>query len=144
MRPADSTFQGNFVEPMLLVTVETPLATVSVCMPSIFQLIKRALDHGIPSLFSTQDPSKPVGGGHGEHIGGLGSPVDSDVMHITRLVDPGDKTSQEILVHTTTVSRTSNTMSEEIPLEDIRVRDRDEVEVQSTQRRDIFEGNSAV
>lgn len=142
MRPADSTFQGNFVEAMLLVTVETPLATVSVCMPSIFQLTRRALYHGIPSLFSTQDPSKPVGGGHGEHIGGLGSPVDSDVMHIKRLVDPGDKTSQERLVHITTVSRTSNMMSEEIPLDDIRVRD--EVEVQSTQRRDIFEGNSAV
>ena len=114
---------------MLLVTVETPLATVSVCMPSIFQLIKRALCHGIPSLFSTQDPSKPVGGGRGEHIGGLGNPVDGDIMHIQRLVDPGDRKSQERLVHTTTVSRTSNRMSEEIPLEDIRVRD--EVEVQS-------------
>ena len=142
MRPADSTFPGNFVEPMLLVTMETPLATISICMPSIFQLIKRALYHGIPSLFSTQDLSKPIDGGRGEHIGGLGNPVDSDVMHIRRLVDPGDKTSQERLVHTTTVSRTSNIMSEEIPLEDIRVRD--EVEVQSTQRRDIFKGNSAV
>ena len=106
---------------MLLIIVETPLATLSVCMPSMFHLIKRGFYYGTPALFSTQDPSKPIGGKHGHHIGRLGNPVDTEVRHIERLIDPGLRRSQQSSVFTTPASRATEPSAEDIPLESIQV-----------------------
>ena len=87
-------------------------------MPSIFHLVKRAFYRSIPALFSTQDPSKPVGGKHGQHIGRLGNPVDTEVAHIERLIDPGLRRSQLSPVSITPPSRAMEPTSEDILLED--------------------------
>ena len=115
------------------------MATISVCMPSIFHLVKRGLYHGIPSLFRTQDPSEPIGGDRGEHIGRLGNPVDSDTMHFQRLTDPGKKSSMERLFSWTTATRTSETISENLPLEHMYVRN--DVDVQSVRKMGTQYGN---
>ncbi len=114
--------KGNIVEPGLLYMVETPLAIVSVCMPSIFVLFKRGYYHGIPSLFSSQDPSNPVHGQYGKHIGGSGKPVDGDIRQFERLKDGRNIQSRERLVLQTTATQTSDIMSDGIPLDDIQVR----------------------
>ena len=102
--------------------METPLATVSVCMPSIFHLVKRGFYRGMPALFSTQDPSKPIGGKHEQHIGRLGNPVDTEVGHVERLIDPGLRRSQQSPVSTAPASRAVEPKSEDIPLQDRHVR----------------------
>ena len=79
LQNADHNAQGNFVEAQLLLMVETPLAIISVCMPSIFHLFKRAFYHGMPSLFCREDPSKPLFGKLEEHMEGPGNPVDGGV-----------------------------------------------------------------
>ena len=105
-----------------MIIVETPLATLSVCMPSIFHLLNRGFYRGMPALFSTQDPSKPIGGKHGKHIGRLGNPVDTEVRHVERLIDLGLRESQQSYLSTAPASRAMEPRSEDIRLEDMHVR----------------------
>ena len=121
---ADSRLQDNSVTTTLLVIVETPFAIVSVCMPSIFHLVKRGFYNRKPGLFSTEDPSKPIRGKFGEHVGGLGNPVDSEAAHVHRLTDLGLGASQQKLFSDTTATQTLRSMSGDIPLEDMHVRNR--------------------
>ena len=105
---------------------------ISVCMPSIFHLFKRGFDHGVPSLFSSQDPSKPRRGQHGENIGGVRI-VDADARRFERLEDGKNVHSRERLVSQTTATRTSDIISQDVPLDDIQVRR--EVDVQTDHPR---------
>ena len=119
---ANSNFPDKAVTATLLIIVETPLAIVSVCTPSIFHLVKRGFYDGMPGLFNTENPSKAIGGKFGEHVGVLGNPVDTEVAHVQRLIDPGLGVSQQRLVSNTTAIHPLENMSEEIPLKDINVR----------------------
>lgn len=88
----------------------------------------------MPSLFSTRDLSKPAIGPHGEHIGGLGNPADREIKRFKRLVDGYHQHSEERLVSTTTAARVSRSISQEIPLEDIHVRNDVDVHVDQGSR----------
>ena len=113
-------------------------------MPSIFHLVNRAFYHGMPALFSTQDPSKPIGGKHGQHIGRLGNPVDTEVGHVERLIDPGLRRSQQSPVSTTPVSRAMEPGSGDIPLENRHVRNGGDVSGARTTGDARDTGNNAV
>ena len=112
---------------IILVIVEIPLAIVSVCMPSIFHLVQRGFYHGMPALFSTEDPSKAIGGDLGEHVGALGNPVDGGTKYGQRLIDLGVGESEHELVPIPKATRALETMPEDITLENTHIRKRGEV-----------------
>ena len=125
------------MEPQLTVIVEIPLAITSVCMPSIFHLVRRAIFRGLPSLFSSQDRSKSLEGRHGRHISALANPIDDHKKGFERL-DNGQKVhSEEGLVSYATAKQISESASQDVPLDDIRVRE--DIEVQINQS-DAFGG----
>lgn len=112
----------NFVEAHLLFFVETPLAIISVSLPSIFSLFKRGFHHGVRSLFSPRDPSMPIHGQYTEHVGGLGNSLNGNTGHFERLEEGKVVQSKERLVSQIGATGTSETISQDVPLEDIQVR----------------------
>lgn len=65
--------QGSFVNPQILVTIETPIALFSSCLPSIFQLVKRL---NKKRLFGTGNSSRQLVDTEDVRMGPLGNPID--------------------------------------------------------------------
>lgn len=89
----------------------------------------------MPSLFSSQDLSKPLHGKFGAHVGGLGNPVDGNVRRFKRLEDVENIQSRERLFTQTTATRTSDIMPQDIPLDDIQVRNDVDVQIEPPRER---------
>ena len=131
--------EGGTVEPTLLFVVEIPLATISVCLLSILHLFKRAFNHGIPSLFGSKNPARPLHWQYVEHVDSRGNPVDNDIRHFTRLEDGKDTLSRQRLVSKKIAVRSSNIMPQDIPLDDIQIRK--DVDIQIDPSRELYAKN---
>lgn len=59
-----------------MVTCEVPVALISACLPSIFNLGKHAARHYFPKLYDNLSRSHPLSGPGGKHIGPAGNPID--------------------------------------------------------------------
>ena len=71
----------------------------------------------MPSLFSSQDPSKALNGHYGAHIDGLGNPIDGELRQFERLQGGSDKNSTEGLVNHATAKKNSESASRDFPLD---------------------------
>lgn len=63
---------------IIYVLFETPIALISICLPSIFHLVKRTLMDRFPNLFSRAGPSEPLSASGGSRIGPMGNPIDEN------------------------------------------------------------------
>ncbi|MCJ1361386.1 hypothetical protein MMC16_000485 [Acarospora aff. strigata] len=54
---AQEDFSWNFVTPQILVMLEMSIALISICLPTIFGLIKRTVQDRFPTLFGSVSPS---------------------------------------------------------------------------------------
>ena len=54
-----SAMTDNTVSILYWLTVETPISIVSICLPTIFFLVKRGIDHGPRSLFTARNFQSP-------------------------------------------------------------------------------------
>ena len=68
---------GNNVFAQILVTCEVPVALISACLPSIFNLAKRGAKHYFPNFYANLSGSHPLNGPGGKHIGPIGNPIDN-------------------------------------------------------------------
>ena len=79
---------GTFVTPALMIFMETPIATISVCLPGSIYLIKQIL-HKCQSYWSdissTINISKPLSGLGSPNLGRLGNPKRDERDDFTRL-----------------------------------------------------------
>ena len=108
-------------------------------MPNIFYLVKIGFKHGMPSLFSSKDPSRPLHRQYVEHVGGLENPVHSDVRRYKRLDDGKDTQSRERLVSQEIAARIADIMPQDIPLDDIQLRTN--VNIQIDPPRELYAKN---
>lgn len=60
----------------MLVTSEMPVALLSSCLPSIFNLVKHGVRIFSPSMSNRMNASKPLNGPAGSHIGAIGNPIE--------------------------------------------------------------------
>ena len=67
---------GNNTFAQILVTCEVPVALISACLPSIFNLGKHGAKRYFPKLFDNLSESHPLSGPGGKHIGPAGNPID--------------------------------------------------------------------
>lgn len=124
--------EGDYVEANILLTVEIPFAIISVCVPNLFFLFKRGFYHGLPSLFSSRDPSKRVHGQYTEHIHAIGNPLENDVGRSDRLEGGKYIQSGEQFVLQTIATRVSDLTSQDIPLDVVQVRNDLDVQIDYT------------
>lgn len=92
------------------------------------------MNRGLPSLFHSSDRSKSIDEEYGKHLGGVANPVDHDGRRFQRLKEASKPFSDDPLLTRTTAERDSAAISQELPLEDIRVRKDVEVLVDGSKR----------
>ena len=90
----------------------------------------------MPSLFSSQDPSKALSGHYGEHIDSFGTPVDRELRKFERLHNGSDKYSSEGLVNHATANKNTESISRDVPLDDIVVQKEVDVRIDPGHRHE--------
>lgn len=109
----------------ILVVVEPPLAVVSVCLPSIFQLMKRGFEHGFTSLFTTKDPSEDVQTVYATRTVRGGNTLDREHQGFVKLTTGGTGNSVDRLVQNKSSAigdPAALTAGSDVPLKQIHVR----------------------
>lgn len=127
----DATWDSTSIDASILLLLETPSAITSVCVPSMFYLFKRGFYHGVPSLFSSRDPSERIHGQYTERIDTFGIPVHGDIGRFERLEGGKNTPSREHFLSQTIATRNSDLTSQDNSLDDLQVRVRNDVDVQS-------------